>query len=329
MSLETLSKRLGYHGGIKQQQRMIQDKLRTLKRALLYSYQAETAILNDGRQFRCLINPNKNSPSYDNKIISIPYYDICLNSQIKGKTSQYEEEIGLKPGDVFQWKETNTHWLVYLQYLRQNAYFRSQIRRCDQQIYVNDVPYWVYIRGPTQTSIEWTQKQGIEWNTPNYSLVMYITRDDNTFDYFHRFETIKVIEPISGKWNTWQVVGVDPYYGDGIIQVFLDEYFENTIKEQRELEKKQEEESQTPDVEPYNSYIDGPLKVSQYSVATYSIVNAEGGHWYMRKGGREADLVSQNDIIELTFSGELGVFKLIYRREGEQDVVLSITVQPI
>jgi len=121
---------------------------------------------------------------------------------------------------------------------------------------------------------------------------MYITRDDNTFDYFHRFETIKVIEPISGKWNTWQVVGVDPYYGDGIIQVFLDEYFENTIKEQRELEKKQEEESQTPDVEPYNSYIDGPLKVSQYSVATYSIVNAEGGHWYMRKGGREADLVS-------------------------------------
>jgi len=26
------------------------------------------------------------------------------------------------------------------------------------------------------------------------------------------------------------VVDADPYYGDGIIQVFLDEYFENTIE---------------------------------------------------------------------------------------------------
>jgi len=37
-------------------------------------------------------------------------------------------------GDVFEWKETGTHWLVYLQALEEDAYFRSEIRRCDQEI---------------------------------------------------------------------------------------------------------------------------------------------------------------------------------------------------
>jgi hypothetical protein len=38
----------------------------------------------------------------------------------------------MKPGDVFTWKKTNTHWLVYLQDLEEIAYFRAEIRRCDQ-----------------------------------------------------------------------------------------------------------------------------------------------------------------------------------------------------
>ena len=59
--------RLNYNGG-NAEGRMIKDKERSLKKALLYSYQAATAILEDGREFRCLINPNKNKPEYDNKI---------------------------------------------------------------------------------------------------------------------------------------------------------------------------------------------------------------------------------------------------------------------
>jgi hypothetical protein len=60
---------------------------------------------------------------------------------------------------------------------------------------------------------------------------MYITADENTNNYFERFKTIKVLDPRKNVEKTWQVVGVDPYYGDGIIQVFLDEFFENTIAE--------------------------------------------------------------------------------------------------
>ena len=77
MSLETLKMRLNYNGGVSQQDRMIKDKERSLKKALLYSYQSGTAVLEDGREFRCLMNPDKEKMDYDNKIISIPFRDIC------------------------------------------------------------------------------------------------------------------------------------------------------------------------------------------------------------------------------------------------------------
>ena len=98
--LDNLNARVDYRGG-KQQDRMIDGKLASLKRALLYSYQAATAILEDGREFRCLINPDKLKTNYDDKIISIPFEDICLNAPKKGKTTEGLEPIGMKTGDTF------------------------------------------------------------------------------------------------------------------------------------------------------------------------------------------------------------------------------------
>ena len=324
MSLELLNKRLNYHGG-NQQQRFINDKLRSLKKALLYSYQAATVVLSDQREFRCLINPDKNSPSYDNKIISIPYKDICLNKSRVGKTTEGEEEIGLRPGDGFVWKQTNTHWLVYLQYLEEDAYFRSEIRRCDQQIKVNDQSYWVYIRGPVETSIEWSQKAGIEWNSLNHSLVMYITNDENTNDYFHRFQLIKVLQPSSGIEKTWQVVDADPYYGDGIIQVFLDEYFENTVEQAGKKQK--EENNPPPQIDETKPYIDGPIEVTQYSKAMYHIKNTSGGKWLINWKQQQIDLKYDKNILPLDIPiGELSTFTLIYRKDQEQDVTLNVKI---
>jgi len=312
MSLELLNKRLQYQGG-NQEQRFINDKLRGLKKALLYSYQAATATLSDGKEFRCLINPDKNKPAYDNKILSIPYKDICLNAPRVGKTSEGEVDINIKPGDVFTWKETNTHWLVYLEYIEEDAYFRSEIRRCDQEVKVGDNSYWVYIRGPVETSIEWTQKAGIEWNTLNYSLVMYITADEITNNYFERFKTIKVLDPRNNKEKTWQIVGVDPYYGDGIIQVFLDEFFENSIADAVAIENSTKAKEDNP-VDETAAYIDGPTEVQQYSKAYYEIHNAENGYWYLKWKNKEDPLNSSLKIIPLNISiGELGTFTLIYR----------------
>lgn len=325
MSLELLNKRLQYQGG-NQQQRFINDKLRGLKKALLYSYQAATAILSDGKEFRCLINPDKNKPAYDNKILSIPYKDICLNGPKIGKTSKGEVDINIKPGDVFTWKQTNSHWLVYLEALEEDAYFRSEIRRCDQQVEINGNSYWVYIRGPVETSIEWNQKKSIEWNTLNYSLVMYITADEITNGYFERFKTIKILDPRYNKQKTWQIVGVDPYYGDGIIQVFLDEFFENSVADAVAAEKSAETEQENP-VDETAAFISGPIEVQQYSKAYYEIKNAEDGHWYLRWKDEEQDLNSSHKIIPLNISiGELGTFTLIYRIQGQKDITLDVKI---
>lgn len=325
MSLELLNKRLQYQGG-NQEQRFINDKLRGLKKALLYSYQAATAKLSDEKEFRCLINPDKNKPAYDNKILSIPYKDICLNAPRVGKTSEGEIDINIKPGDVFIWKETNTHWLVYLEYIEEDAYFRSEIRRCDQEVKIEDNSYWVYIRGPVETSIEWNQKAGIEWNTLNYSLVMYITADETTNNYFERFKTIKILDPRYNKEKTWQVVGVDPYYGDGIIQVFLDEYFENSIADAVAAEKPAETGEENP-VDETAAYIDGPTEVQQYSKAYYEIHNAEGGQWFIRWKEKTDPLNSSLKIIPLNISiGELGTFTLIYRIKGQDDITLDVKI---
>ena len=322
MSLELLNKRLNYQGG-NQQQRMISDKLKGLKKALLYSYQAATAILPDGKEFRCLINSDKNKPVYDNKILSIPYKDICLNTERIGKTSEGEINIQLTTGDVFIWKETNTHWLVYLQYLEEDAYFRSEIRRCDQKIEIDGNEYWVYIRGPVETSIEWNQKAGVEWNNLNYSLVMYITADQITNSYFSRFKSIKIIDPRYDKVKTWQVVGVDPYYGDGILQVFLDEYFENSI-----ADAVMETETNNDNININEPYIDGPTIVKQYSKAYYQIKNVQNGSWFINRNGEEKNLNSSLKIISLQMPSKIGIFTLIYRTQ-QQDIILNVEIVPM
>ena len=137
--------------------------------------------------------------------------------------------------------------------------------------------------------------------------------DETTNNYFERFKTIKILDPRYNKEKTWQVVGVDPYYGDGIIQVFLDEYFENSIADAVAAEKSAETEEENP-VDETAAYIDGPTEVQQYSKAYYEIHNAEGGQWFIRWKEKTDPLNSSLKIIPLNISiGELGTFTLIYR----------------
>ena len=64
---------------------------------------------------------------------------------------------GFKPGDVFEWKNTGTYWLIYLQDLTELAYFRGDARKCTYEInwLDNGVKKSAYaaVRGPAQTGI--------------------------------------------------------------------------------------------------------------------------------------------------------------------------------
>lgn len=327
--LENLGKRLKYAGG-NAEGRLQQDKLRGLRRALFNSYQGATAVLQDGREFKCLINPNKNSASYDNKILSIPYDDVPLNDSTWYHPLEKEgrQDIGIKCGDVFTWKETDTHWLVFLEYLEEDSYFRAQIRRCDQQLEVNGERYWVYIRGPVETSVNWNQKGGVEWNDINYSLVMYITKDENTNNFFHRFQKIKIIEPDTDFANTWQVVGRDPYYGDGMVQVFLDEYFENTIQDKVD-EENLLKIGNVEGIDATKPYVEGPRDVTKYETVTYEAKKfTEEGKWYVKVDGEEKDMEETSPKLILDVTTKAGAFEVIYRTENEESS-LSVNIEAI
>ena len=324
--LEDLKIRLQYNGGYKQESRMQLDKLRTLKKALIYSYQAATAILEDGREFRCLINPDKNKLDYDDKIISIPYKDICLNKEKSAeKTSQGEEEIGMKVGDVFTWKETNTDWLVYLERLEEDAYFRAEIRKCNNEIEINDKKYKVYTHGPDVESILWHTRRGFgSWSDLNYDLTMWVTKNEDTEAFFHRFNKIEI------KGNPWEICAADFDSTPGLIEVQLKETFRNTIAD----EKKAEEEALKPiDPEPGEEeqtlpHIVGDTVVYPYDTKTYTIVNLNGGTWKLSNNKAKITAQTDSEVTIAITTSKSGSIDLIYNKD-ENDIIYNITIKSL
>ena len=324
--LEDLKIRLQYNGGYKQESRMQLDKLRTLKKALIYSYQAATAILEDGREFRCLINPDKNKLDYDDKIISIPYKDICLNKEKSAeKTSQGEEEIGMKVGDVFTWKETNTDWLVYLERLEEDAYFRAEIRKCNNEIEINDKKYKVYTHGPDVESILWHTRRGFgSWSDLNYDLTMWVTKNEDTEAFFHRFNKIEI------KGNPWEICAADFDSTPGLIEVQLKETFRNTIADK----KKAEEEALKPiDPEPGEEeqtlpHIIGDAIVYPYDTKTYTIVNLNGGTWKLSNNKAKITAQTDSEVTIVITTSKSGSIDLIYSKD-ENDIIYNITIKSL
>lgn len=315
--LENLKTRLDYRGGNNQQARMQAGKLSTLKKALLYSYQAATAILQDGREFKCLINPDKLKNEYEDKIISIPFEDICLNESKVGKISEGLQKIGMKVGDIFTWKETNTKWLVYLQRLEETAYFRAEIRRCQYTIDVNGKIYSIY--GKRLGEIDWETKHNIFWNNLNYSLQVYISKDENTQGYFKRFKIVKI------NGEPWEVQAVDEISSDGIIIIALKEAYSNSIAEEIEEEKKEDDIKNDVSL----PRIVGDTVVYPYDELIYTIQNAEGGMWESSSPKGKITNQDEKQAKVTIATGKSGAFKLKYIREEQEDIILDIIIESL
>ena len=316
-SLENMRKRFNFNGGIKQQERMIEDKLKSLKRALLYSYQAATAKLSDGKEFRCLINPDKLKEDYDDKILSIPFEDICLNSEKeKEKTSQGIEKIDLKPGDVFEWKENGSYWIVYLQRLEEKAYFRAEIRRCEQEVLLGEKTYKIYLKGPTVERVIWHTKQNVSWNDLNYNLIMYITKDENSLNYVHRFSKIDINK------RPYEIEAIDDISIDGIIQVALKEDFNNTI------EKEEQERQKENPIIPTSNLIIGKIEVYPYDNLVYTISELSGGEW--KVNNNKVKILSQDEqqVNIKVVSSKSGNFILTYKNE-EEETSLEVKIKSL
>lgn len=210
-----MANRIGFHGGQPQQDRMIKDKRRSLDKALLYSYQgANVQALGSEDVARALINPNKLKQDYDDKIISIGF------------------EHNFQPGTVFEWKNTGTKWLVYLQDLTELAYFRGDIRKCSYEIELEDgSKTYAAIRGPVETKIDYIQKHGISVDNPNHSLNILLPKNETTLEYFKRYSKFYLKEDTS---ICWRVEATDAISMPGIIEINAVEYYVNEFEDNQE-----------------------------------------------------------------------------------------------
>lgn len=309
-NFEMMRKRLEWQGGIAQEDRMIKDKWRTLLRTLKYSYQAcdialaqaQQEILNEGLEpehpiVRALINPDKNKQDYDDKILSVDYIH------------------QFKPGDVFEWKNTGTHWIIYLQQLTEDAYFRGEIRRCRYKIKFKDedgnICYtYAAIRGPVETQIDSIQKNQERIDKPNLSLNILMPRNEVTIKAFDRYKEFI----LDGR--CWKVKAVDPISmtidRQGVLEVNAQEDYINEVTDDETNEIKDgliiEPDEPTP-----NSEINGETFIKPAIPEIYS-VDIDGGTWCIRENNVPVDIEPiDNKSVQITWKKMTsGQFTLVW-----------------
>lgn len=215
MSISTLAARLEYAGG-DQLSRINKQKLRSFQAALKNSYNSHTVKTPNKGLWYCLLNSNPSGmkSDYDKKILSIEF------------------DAGLEAGDVVEMLWDHSHWMVYLPHLTETAYLKSEIIRCRYALDIFGQEYWIYFQGPTETDISWYSKNDIAHNKLNLSGTIYIKKDANTEDFFSRFQHLKI------DGHTWEVQVVDKISVPGIIELEMQEYYDNPIADLPHVKKK-------------------------------------------------------------------------------------------
>lgn len=213
---------LNLYGGHAQQERMIQDKKRSLDRALRYSYQGATVRdIETEESYRALINPNKVKLDYDEKVISINW------------------ESRFRPGTVFEWQETNTHWLIMYQDLTELAYFKGDCRKCHYQVQwfdkSRDQIFTTYasVIGPKE-SVKSMSQSGASIDIANYTLNILIPSTETTLAYFDRSAKFML------NGMKWKVIQADSISAPGIIQLTAKEDYNTGVDEIPQDEENEE-----------------------------------------------------------------------------------------
>ena len=212
MSLKTLAARLEHQGG-DQLGRIKKQKLDSFRWALKNDYQTRMIKCPNKSVWPALINEDNLKPDYDRKIVSVEF------------------DSRLEPGDVFECLDDGTRWMIYLPRLTEIAYLRADIVRCRYTLAIGDDTYWVYFQGPTETDLRWFQKSAINVNELNLSGTIYIKLNKQTREFFERFTRIKV------DGHIWEVLVTDSISVPGILELEVQEYYDNPIEELPEIKK--------------------------------------------------------------------------------------------
>lgn len=298
-NLDMMRKRLEWQGGIHQEDRMIKDKWRSLQKALMYSYQActvqkvqsfDTVLPQDWEEpeiddslypyDRALINPDKVKQDYDDKIISIDY------------------NAGYQPGDVFEWKKTDSYWIIYTQELTEDSYFRGEIRRCRYRINFKDeegnwCSTWAAIRGPVETQIDSIQKNQERIDRPNLSLNILLPLNDKTLHAFDRYDEFL----FAGR--CWRVEAPDSISMKNIIEINAEEDYINKDTDDVENEMKNGLVIEPVDPTP-KSGINGETFIKPKITEIYS-VEVQEGDWKVLENVPVKVCLNGNKSVKVTW----------------------------
>lgn len=280
--------RLEHHGEGKsylQQQRMISDKLRSLRKAAYYSYQGADVKLLNGEEtnpVRALINPNSLKPDYDDKIISVEY------------------DKGFKVGSIFEWCDNHTYWLIYLQDLTEIAYFRGDVRRCNYEIAWTDSQgnvrsTYAAIKGPVETKIESADVSGTNMDFPNYTLHILMPANEETVSYFKRYAKFY----IKGIETCWRIEGADFISTPGVLEFTAKEYYINKDLDDAEAGLVDAKLPEEPVVNPEASVIKGETHIKPKVEYEYAVSGESAGPWYVKSDYPVKWSVSADNVVTL------------------------------
>lgn len=304
--ISEMSKRLEFHGGYFQQNRMIRNKQQTLQKALLYSYQSafvqkcyqENEKIHKAQKVRALINPNKLKENYDDKIISI------------GFENEYTT------GDIFEWTDTNTYWLIYLQQKTEVAYFRGNIRRCRFEILWKDgnqiKKTYAAVEGPGQTAIDSGIKHSTILDEPNYQLSLLLPLNKDTIKQFKRYSKFYLKGLESAEPVCWRVEAVDSISMPNILVVKAQEYYIN--KDQDDVDNGLVD-GLIEEIKPDDSTtIVGENLIKPKTVYKYRYNGIEEGEWKIE--GEYLPIqkkILDGNVLEISWNSfYTGKFKIIY-----------------
>lgn len=258
MSIQTLGARLQILGE-NNHERMDRAKLYSFKQAMKNSYNTRMIKPDNGNSaWPCLINSMSggNKADYNKQYLSVEF------------------DSGLRSGDTFKMIDSGEHWMVYLPIVTETAYLRTEIIRCRYSLNVNGKDYWIAMRGPVETDLRWFIKNNININELNLSGRIYIKNDENTRDFFHRFTHIK----LAG--HTWEVQVTDSITVPGILELEIQEYYDNSIAELPSILK--------DETTPIN-VISGATTAKQDTIVGYAISNEAYDpkiHWEVKNNPR-------------------------------------------
>ena len=220
----------------------------------------------------------------------------------------------MKNGSTFYWDRTDTHWLVYLQKLEEEAYFRASIRRCDYQI----DKWWIWLRGPAEAGLEWTKAHDIYFNNLNYTILFYVEKNEETLDYFHRLKVIKF------DGHNWRIGAIDKYSQPGLIEVYLEEYYDNEMADATITPS-------IPEIDKEKAYIEGPQVVRPFDTyLRYEIKNTSNDGSFIIDSNKIKIIENNSDycIINIT-TGKSGTFLMTYKKEDNEEIYLQVRINSL